>query len=53
LITYTYRLAFETGRGADYAYAAAITIVIFIVVATITLLQYRVTKYWEEVSESV
>ncbi len=53
LISYTFRLAFETGRGADYAYAAAITIVIFIVVATITLLQYGFMGRWEEVSENV
>ena len=53
LISYTYRIAFEGGRGQDYAYAAAITIVIFIIVATLTLLQYRVTRRWEEVSENV
>lgn len=53
LITYTYRLAFESGRGSDYAYAAAITIVIFLIVASVTLFQYRFTRQWEEVSESV
>jgi ABC-type sugar transport system permease subunit len=53
LISYTFRLAFESGRGAQYAYAAAITIVIFLIVASITLLQYRFTKTWEEVGESV
>jgi ABC-type sugar transport system permease subunit len=53
LISYTYRIAFEGGRGSDYAYAAAITIVIFTIVAVITLFQYRFTRQWEEVSESV
>ena len=53
LISYTYRLAFESGRGADYAYAAAITIVIFLVVAIITLFQYRFMGQWEEISENV
>jgi ABC-type sugar transport system permease subunit len=53
LISYTYRIAFEGGRGADYAYAAAITIVIFIIVAVLTLIQYQFTRRWEEVSESV
>jgi len=53
LISYTYRIAFEGGRGSDYAYAAAITIVIFIIVAVLTLLQYQFTRRWEEVSESV
>jgi ABC-type sugar transport system permease subunit len=53
LISYTFRLAFETGRGADYGYANAITIVIFIIVASITLFQYRFMGMWEEVSENV
>lgn len=53
LISYTYRIAFEGGRGSDYAYAAAITIVIFILVAVMTIIQYRFTRQWEEVSESV
>lgn len=53
LISYTFRLAFESGRGSDYGYASAITIVIFLVVASITLLQYRFMGTWEEVSENV
>lgn len=54
LISYTYRVAFASGgQGGNYAYAAAITIVIFIIVASITLFQYRFTKQLEEVSESV
>ncbi len=53
LISYTYRLAFGTGRGADYGLASAITIVIFIIVATVTLLQFRLTGQWEEVSKNV
>lgn len=53
LISYTYRIAFEGGRGSDYAYAAAITIVIFVIVAVLTLIQYQFTRRWEEVSESV
>lgn len=53
LISYTYRLAFESGRGADYGYANAITIVIFAIVASITLFQFRFMGKWEEVSESV
>lgn len=53
LISYTYRIAFEGGRGADYAYAAAITIVIFMITAVLTLIQYQFTRRWEEVSESV
>lgn len=53
LISYTYRLAFEGGRGADYGYASAITIIIFLIVAAITLFNYRFLGQWEEVSENV
>ncbi len=53
LISYTYRLAFGSGRGADYGLASAITIIIFTIVAGITLLQFRFTGQWEEVSENV
>lgn len=53
LISYTYRLAFAGGRGADYAYAAAITLVIFIILLVITLFNFRFTRIWEEVGESV
>ena len=53
LITYTYRLAFASQRGADYGFATAITIVIFILIAAITFFNFRFTRVWEEVSESV
>jgi ABC-type sugar transport system permease subunit len=53
LISYVYNLAFYGGRGADYGLAAAISIVIFIVVATFTLFQFRFTRMWEEVGENV
>jgi arabinogalactan oligomer / maltooligosaccharide transport system permease protein len=53
LINYTYNLAFGAGRGADYGYASAISIIIFLIVATIALFQYRFTKAWEEVGENV
>lgn len=53
LISYTYRLAFGSGRGADYGYAAAITIIIFAMVALITVFQFRFTRQLEEVSENV
>lgn len=53
LISYTFRLAFESGRGADYGYANAITIAIFLIVAAITLFQFRFMGTWEEVSENV
>lgn len=54
LISYVYKLAFESGgRGVQYGLASAISIVVFFIVGTITLLQYRFTNMWEEVSENV
>ena len=53
LITYTYELAFGSGRGADYGFASTISIVIFILVATITFFNFRLTQRWEEISENV
>ncbi|MBD3320377.1 MAG: maltose ABC transporter permease MalF [Chitinivibrionales bacterium] len=53
LITYIFRLAFASGRGSDYGYASAITIVIFVMLAVITAFQFRYTRVWEEVSENV
>ena len=53
LISYAYRLAFGTGRGADFGLASAITIIIFLMVAGVTLLQFRFTKGWEVTSENV
>ncbi len=53
LITYIFRLAFASGRGADFGYASAITIVIFVILAIVTALQFRYTRVWEEISENV
>lgn len=53
LISYVYNLAFQGGRGAQYGQAAAITMIIFIIVAVITLIQFRFTQMWEEVGENV
>lgn len=54
LISYVYKLAFESGgRGVQYGLASAISIIVFLIVGTITLLQYRLTNMWEEVSENV
>jgi arabinogalactan oligomer / maltooligosaccharide transport system permease protein len=51
LINYTYNAAFE--RSADYGYASAITIVIFAIVAFLTVIQYRYTRTWEETGSNV
>lgn len=53
LISYVYNLAFSGSRGVNYGFASAITIVIFFIVGTITLFQFRYTNMWEEVSENV
>ncbi len=53
LITYTYELAFGSGRGADYGFASTISLVIFIIVAIITFFNFRFTQSWEEISENV
>lgn len=48
LISYSFRLAFASGRGQDYAFAAAIALIIFIIVAAITLFNFRLSKRVEE-----
>jgi len=52
LISYVYKSAFGN-RGADYGYASAITIVIFLIVASLTVLQFRLNRRFEEVGENV
>ncbi len=49
LISYTYRLAFESGRGADWGFASAIAIIIFVMVAAISAFSFRRTRALEEV----
>jgi ABC-type sugar transport system permease subunit len=51
LISYTYNLAF--GVNADYGYASAITLIIFLVMVAIALFNYRFVARWEGVSENV
>ncbi len=53
LATYTFRIAFASGRGADLGYAAAITVVIFLILLVITFFQFRFTNLLEERSENV
>jgi len=53
LITYTYRLAFESSGGADYGLASAVTILIFLIVATLSWMNFRFTGALEEVRENV
>ena len=53
LATYTYRIAFASARGSDQGYAAAITVIIFLILVVITALQFRYTNMLEERSENV
>ncbi|MET0423542.1 MAG: ABC transporter permease subunit [Actinoplanes sp.] len=48
LITYTYRLAFG-GGGAQYGFAAAISIFIFLIVGVVSAISFRRTRRQEEV----
>jgi len=48
LITYTYRLAFG-GSGAQFGFAAAISVYIFAIVALVSVISFRRTRRQEEV----
>jgi len=48
LVSYTYRLAFESGRGQDLAFATAISILIFLHVAVFSAWSFRKTAKLEE-----
>jgi arabinogalactan oligomer/maltooligosaccharide transport system permease protein len=49
LISYTYKLAFASGKGNDYGLAAAIALIIFFIVASISALTFWRTKALENV----
>lgn len=49
LLSYTFRLAFSSGRGADFGLASTIALIIFMIVASITAFNFRFTKQLEEV----
>jgi arabinogalactan oligomer/maltooligosaccharide transport system permease protein len=49
LISYTYKLAFAGGRGADYGFASAVSVIIFMLVAGISAFSFRYTRAFEEV----
>jgi len=53
IISYVYNLAFASGRGVQYGYASAISLILFVLIAVMSLLQFRFTNMWEEVGENV
>ena len=52
LISYTYRLSFEAGRGSDFGLAAAVTMLIFFITAVVTWFNFKFTGALEEVKEN-
>jgi arabinogalactan oligomer/maltooligosaccharide transport system permease protein len=50
LISYTYKLAFQAAGGADYGLAAAMSIVIFLIIGTISALTFTRTKALENLA---
>ncbi|MCC5948257.1 MAG: ABC transporter permease subunit [Nitriliruptoraceae bacterium] len=50
LISYSYRLAFQGGRGQDFGLAAAVSSIIFLLVAVFSWIGFRRTAVLEEVN---
>ena len=48
LISYTYKIAFAAGEGNDYGLAAAISIIIFMIVGTISAISFSRSKAMRE-----
>jgi maltose/maltodextrin transport system permease protein/arabinogalactan oligomer/maltooligosaccharide transport system permease protein len=53
LLSYTYRLAFEGARGNQMGLAAAVSIIIFLIIATISAINFRFTGALEDLSKNV
>lgn len=50
LISYTYKLAFEGSRGQDFGFAAAISILIFAIIAILSYVNFKFSGSFEEVN---
>ena len=50
LISYTYKVALVTGKGQDFGLASAITIIIFLIVATISAISFSRTRALENLA---
>lgn len=53
LISYTYKLAFEGARGNQLGLAAAVSMIIFLIIATISAFNFRLTGALEDLSKNV
>jgi len=53
LISWTYRIAFQGVRGNQLALASAIAVIIFVIIATISAINFRFTKALEDVHRGV
>ncbi len=51
LITYTYRIAFESGGGQDFGLGATIAILTFVLVAVMSAISFRFIRPLEEINE--
>ena len=50
LISYTYKLTFASGQGAQYGLATAVSIIIFFIVASVSALSFRRTRALENLN---
>lgn len=50
LISYTYKLAFASGKGAQYGLATAVSIIIFFIVASVSAISFRRTRALENIN---
>ena len=48
LISYTYRLAFEGGQGQDFGMASAIALIIFVLIAILTIFNFKLSGMFKE-----
>ena len=53
LISYTYRLAFQGGQGTQLGFAAAISMIIFVIVGVVSAINFRLAGRFERVAENV
>jgi len=49
LVSYTFKVAFQTGRGGDYGLATALSIIIFLLIAAISAISFMRTKSLEAI----